>query len=152
VAKKTTEKVDELTRASIEGLGYELVDIEFIKEQGEWVLTFYIDKDGGVTIDDCERVSRLVDPLLDEGDPIEQKYFLSVSSLGLDRPLKKTRDFERNLGKEVEVKLYAPLNGKKEYIGMLTAFDEIGFEIEEKTGIIRFENKAVALVRPHLVF
>ena len=110
----TAQKAEQLLKKTVEELGYELCDVEFVKEYGDWVLTLYIDRPGGVTIDDCERVSRAVDPILDEADPIEQQYFLSVSSLGLDRPLKKDADFQRNLGKRIEIKLFAPVNGTKE--------------------------------------
>ena len=121
---KTTELCESLCRPAVEALGFTLCEVEFQKEYGDWVLTFFIDKEGGVTIDDCETVSRALEPVLDEADPIEQAYYLSVSSLGIDRPLKKDADYERNLGKELEVKLYAPLKtdakgkGKKELTGV----------------------------------
>ncbi len=105
---KTVEVVQALVQGTVSELGCELIDVEFQKEQTDWVLTIYIDSPGGVLIDDCERVSRAVEPILDEADPIAQSYFLSVSSPGLDRPLKKDRDFERNMGKDIVVKLYAP--------------------------------------------
>ena len=87
---KTTELVESLLRETVESLGFTLCDVEFAKEYGNWVLTLYIDREGGVDLNDCERVSRAVDPILDREDPIEQTYYLSVSSLGLDRPLRKT--------------------------------------------------------------
>jgi ribosome maturation factor RimP len=96
-------------------LGYELVDVEFKKENIGWVLTVFIDKQGGVTVDDCETFSRQLDSLLDEKDPIPQAYFLSVSSPGLDRPLKKNSDFARNLGKKIVARCFAPVEGKKEF-------------------------------------
>ena len=106
--------------------------MEFQKEYGDWVLTFYFAKEGGVTIDDCETVSRALEPVLDEADPIEQAYTLSVSSLGLDRPLKLPKDYARNLNKPIEVKLYSPLktaSGKslKQLHGTLVSYDENGF-------------------------
>lgn len=110
---KTTELVESLLRETVEAMGFSLCDVEFQKEHGNWVLTLYIDREGGVDLNDCERVSRAVDPILDEADPIEQHYYLSVSSLGLDRPLKKDADFARNLGKELVVRLYAPQDGKR---------------------------------------
>ena len=115
----TAQKVELLLKQPVEALGYELCDVDFIKEYGDWVLTLYINKPDGITIDDCELVSRAMDPLLDETDPIEQAYFLSVSSLGLDRPLKKDADYNRNLGKRIEIKLFAPKNGKKEKINSI---------------------------------
>ena len=110
---KTTETVDAIVRKTVEALGFELCDVEFAKESGNWVLTLFINREGGVTIDDCEAVSHAVDPILDEADPIPQSYYLSVSSLGLDRPLKKAADFQRNLGKQIEVEVYAELENKK---------------------------------------
>lgn len=150
---KTTEVCEQLCKAKIEELGYELCDVEFQKEYGDWVLTLFINKDGGVTIDDCELVSRAIEPILDENDPIEQQYFLSVSSLGLDRPLKKDADYERNLGKEVYVKLYAPKDGKKEFIGKLDCYDENSFTvITDQNTQITVTKKEVALIRPHITF
>ena len=103
---KTVDAVDALLRPVVSQMGYELDEVEFIKEHGNWVLTLYIEKpDGTVTLDDCEAVSRAVDPILDEADPIEQAYYLSVSSIGIDRPLKKDRDYERNLGNKITAKL-----------------------------------------------
>jgi len=148
----TAQKVEQLLKQPVEALGFELCDVEFIKEYGDWVLTLYIDKEGGVNIDDCERVSRAVDPLLDETDPIEQAYMLSVSSLGLDRPLKKDADFTRNIGKRIEIKLFAPKNGKKEFKGELVSFDETNIVVRLETGEMTLERKAIALARPELVF
>jgi ribosome maturation factor RimP len=127
-------------------------DFEFAKEYGDWVLTLYIDKEGGVSLNDCERVSRAVDPLLDEADPIEQAYMLSVSSLGLDRPLKKDADFARNIGKRIEIKLFAPKDGKKEFKGELTSYDEAGIVVRTEDGELALERKAIALARPELIF
>ena len=148
----TAQKVEQLLRQPVEALGFSLCDVEFIKEHGDWVLTLYIDKEGGVSIDDCERVSRAVDPILDEADPIEQAYFLSVSSLGLDRPLRKDADFARSLGKRIEIKLFAPKDGKKEFTGELVRFDESSIVVRLESGELTLERKAVALARPELVF
>ena len=148
----TAQKAEQLLKSTVEGLGFELCDVEFIKEYGDWVLTLYIDKPGGVTIDDCELVSRTVDPILDEADPIEQQYYLSVSSLGLDRPLKKDADYQRNLGKRIEVKLFAPFEGKKEFKGELVRFDETSLVIRDGETERTLERKAVALARPELIF
>ena len=148
----TAQKVEQLLKQPVAELGFELCDVEFIKEYGDWVLTLYIDKEGGVNIDDCERVSRAVDPLLDEADPIEQAYMLSVSSLGLDRPLKKDADFARNIGKRIEIKLFAPKNGKKEFTGELVSFDENNIVVKLESGELEIERKTLALVRPELIF
>lgn len=150
---KTTELVESIVKDTVTELGFELCDVEFAKEYGDWVLTLFINKEGGVTIDDCETVSRAVDPVLDEKDPIAQQYYLSVSSLGIDRPLKKDADFQRNLGIELVIKLYTPLNGKKEYIGTLESFDGEKFTvIDEKTEQITFLRKDAALVKPNIRF
>jgi len=148
----TAQKVEQLLKRPVEELGFELCDVEFIKEYGDWVLTLYIDKEGGVNIDDCERVSRAVDPLLDEADPVEQAYMLSVSSLGLDRPLKKDADFTRSIGKRIEIKLFAPKNGKKEFTGELVSFNETSIVIRLDSGEMSLERKAIALARPEIVF
>lgn len=117
------------------------------------VLTLYIDSENGVTIDDCEKVSRAIDPILDENDPIEEAYYLSVSSIGIDRPLKKDKDFERNMGKKLQVKLYAPINKKKELLGVLTGYDEENFSINvEKMGEVTIKRKDAALIRPWIDF
>ena len=145
------EFVTRLVEPIIEGTPMELVDVEYVRER-DWYLRVFIDKEGGVNIDDCERVSRAVDPLLDETDPIEQAYMLSVSSLGLDRPLKKDADFARNIGKRIEIKLFAPKNGKKEFTGELVSFDESNIVVKLENGELTLERKALALVRPELVF
>ena len=149
---KTTETVAALARPAVEELGFTLYDVEFVKEYGNWVLTLFIDKPEGVTIDDCEAVSRAVDPILDEADPIEQQYYLSVSSLGLDRPLKKDADYARNLHKEISVKLYAPRDGKKELAGKLIAYDAEAFTIAANGAELRIERRDAALVKPVVEF
>ncbi len=149
---KTTQRVEELVRPVVEELGFELCDVEFQKEYGSWVLTLFIDRPEGVSIEDCERVSRTVDPVLDAADPIENAYYLSVSSLGLDRPLKKDADFKRNVGKRIEVRLYAPLNGKKEFVCELLSFDETSMTLRTDKGEMTLARKDVALARPELVF
>lgn len=115
----TAQIVTEFTKPIAEELNYELVDVEFIKEAGNWFLRIYIDKDGGITTDDCEILSRRLSDILDEKDPIEQSYFLEVSSPGLDRPLKKESDFEKYKDNDVEVRLYKPIDNKKVFEGIL---------------------------------
>ena len=155
---KTTEICESLCRETVESLGFTLCDVEFKKEYADWVLTFFIDKDGGVTIDDCETVSRALEPVLDAADPIEQAYVLSVSSLGIDRPLKKEADFIRNIGKELEIKLYSPKavqGGKaaKEFTGILQSNAEDSFTVVMENGQTAvFTKKEVALVRPYIRF
>lgn len=102
---------------------FELVDVEYVREAGIWYLRAYIDKEGGITVDDCEVVSRELGDWLDQKDFIEDSYILEVSSPGLGRPLKKEKDFARSLGKDVEVRLYRPINKQKEFTGILKAYD-----------------------------
>lgn len=150
---KITDKVDAIVRDIVTNMGYELDEVEFIKENGSWVLTLYIHSENGISLEDCERVSRAVDPVLDEADPIEAQYFLSVSSIGIDRPLRKNRDFERNIGKAVTLKLYAPIEKKKEFTGTLVSFDETAFIISFEDGKeMSFVRKQVAQVRPYIKF
>jgi len=155
---KTTELCEQLCRETVEKLGFVLWDVEFQKEFGDWVLTFYIDKEGGVTIEDCENVSRALEPVLDEADPIEQAYTLSVSSLGLDRPLTPVKDYARNLDKPIEVKLYSPLkmaSGKslKQLHGTLASYDETSLVLRTEGGKEHTRlKKDAALVRPYIEF
>ncbi len=149
---KLTDKIFDIVEPTVTALGYELYEVEYQKEFDNWVLTLYIDHPDGVSLDDCELVSNAVDPVLDAADPIEQAYYLSVSSLGIDRPLKTDKDYQRNIGKVMDVKLYAPLNGKKEFSGTLTAFDEATYTIELKSGSETIERKKTALIRPHIDF
>ncbi len=150
---RTIETVDALLRGTVETMGYVLDEVEFKKEQGNWVLTLYLYGENPITLDDCEKVSRAVEPVLDEADPIEQAYYLSVSSIGLDRPLKKDKDFQRNLSKMLDVKLYAPLDKKKEFAGTLLSFDEESFTLGLKGGgELSIKRKDASLVRPHIDF
>ncbi len=129
-------------------LGYELVDVEYVKENGGMSLIFTIDKDGGVTIDDCEVVNRAIDPLLDEINPTDDKpYTLVVSSPGLDRPLKTDRDLNRNLGNEVDVTLFAKLDGKKTFTGVLSSFDEKTITLQEESTQTVLEREKIASIK-----
>ena len=121
---KITEKVEALAKPVVEEEGCELWAVEYVREAGTWYLRVLIDKDGGVGIDDCERISRRLDPILDEADPIPDSYVFEVGSAGAERELKRPSDFERYIGSEVEVKLYQPYQGKKSYVGSLEAYDD----------------------------
>ncbi len=150
---KVEDSVKEKIEPVVTGLGYEIVDVEFVKKGGDDNLTVYIDIPAGVSLDDCEKVHMAIDPLLDELDPTCGKpYILNVSSPGLDRPFKKQRDFERNYGKEVEVKLYAPLMGKKLFEGVLVVRDENSLTLNQSGTEIKIENNKIALVRPLVKF
>ncbi len=144
---KVTETVAALALPVVERAGCTLWDVEYVKEAGEWFLRLYIDKEGGVSIDDCEAVSRPMSDLLDEADPIEGSYVFEVSSAGADRPLKKPEHFARYLGSEVEVKLYRPRDGRKEFVGVLRGYEDGGVELELPGGPARFEKNEIALVR-----
>lgn len=133
--------------------GLELVDLEFVKEGVNWYLRVYIDKDGGVTIDDCERVSRALEARLDEEDPIAQAYILEVSSPGLDRPLKKEADFAKYRGEIIDVKLYQQKNGSKQYQGKLLGLENGVLSLEEENGdVVALEQKDIAGVRLAVIF
>ena len=142
------KKAEALILPIITKNNYELVDIEFVREGSNWFLRAYVDKEGGFSVNDCEKVSREFSDLLDKEDFIEESYILEISSPGLGRPLKKDKDFERSLGEEVEVKLYKALEGQKEFSGILEAYDTdtvtLGFEGSTKT---TFERKNIALIR-----
>ncbi len=127
---------------------FELVDVEYVKEAGNWYLRAYIDKEGGITVDDCEVISRALSDWLDQEDFIEDSYIMEVSSPGLGRPLKKDKDFERSMGDEVDVKLYKARNKQKEYTGILKAYDKdtVTIELEDGTDEV-FTRAEIALIR-----
>lgn len=142
------KKAETLILPIITKNNYELVDVEFVKEGSNWYLRAYVDKEGGFTVNDCEKVSREFSDLLDEEDFIEESYILEVSSPGLGRPLKKDKDFERSLGEEVEVKLYKAIEEQKEFSGTLDAYDEMTVTLEFENDIKKmFERKNIALIR-----
>ena len=127
---------------------FELVDVEYVREVGVWYLRAYIDKEGGITVDDCEVVSRRFSDWLDQEDFIEDSYIMEVSSPGLGRPLKKDKDFERSLGEEVEIRLYKPRNKQKEFTGILKAYDKDTVTIETEDGTEEvFTRAEIALIR-----
>ncbi len=151
--KKNVESiVSEIALPIVKEVGVELYDVEYVKEGGVWYLRIFIDTEEGVDIEQCEAVSRLLDPALDQADPIKEAYYLEVSSVGLDRPLKKEKDFVRFMGEDIEVKLYRPVDGKKEFVGKLVDFAEGSFTIETKENSITFTQKEAALVRPYIEF
>lgn len=121
---KITERVEVLAKPIVEEEGCELWSVEYVKEAGTWYLRIFIDKEGGVDILDCERISRRMDPILDEEDPIPDSYVFEVGSAGAERELKRPSDFEKFMGSEVEVKLYQPYLGRKSVVGKLEAYDE----------------------------
>ena len=147
------EKTEELLLPIVQANGVEIYDVEYVKEAGSWYLRVYIDKEGGITVDDCEAVSREADPLLDADDCIEESYILEVSSPGLGRPLKKEKDFARSIGEEVEVRLFRAVNGCKEYTGILDAYDKTTITLLlENEEMLTLERSNLALIRLALDF
>ena len=126
---------------------FELVDVEWVKEAGTWYLRAYVDKEGGISVDDCEVVSRRLSDWLDKEDFISESYILEVSSPGLGRPLKKDKDFARSIGKDVDVKLYRARDKRKDFTGVLKAYDEDTVTIEEEGKELVFERGESALIR-----
>lgn len=142
------ERTEQIVAPIVEQNHFELIDVEYIKEAGNWYLRVYIDKEGGITIDDCELVSRALSDQLDKDDFIEDSYILEVSSPGLGRPLKKEKDFARNIGEEVEVRLFQAIDKQKEYIGALASYDKDTVTIElEDMSSITIQRKNIALIR-----
>ena len=141
------QKTEELIMPLIEQHQFELVDVEYVKEGGNWYLRAYIDKPGGITVDDCELVSRVLSDLLDEHDFIEDAYILEVSSPGLGRPLKKDKDFARSIGKEIEVRTFRAIDRQKEFTGILKEFDKDSFTIVIEENEMTFQRAETALVR-----
>ena len=144
---KVTDAVAALALPVVESAGGSLWDVEYVKEAGAWYLRVYIDKEGGVSIDDCEAVSRPLSDLLDQADPIEGSYTFEVSSAGADRALKKRPHFAKYLGAEVEVKLYRPKEGRKEYVGLLRDYQDGAVTLETAGQKAVFTKQEVALVR-----
>ena len=142
--------VTELARPIVEQIGCELWDVEYVSEGGQWYLRIYIDKEGGISIDDCEKVSRAMDPILDEKDPIASSYIFEVSSAGLERTLKQPAHFQRFLGENVEVKLYKPLEGAKLYSGTLAAYENGGVTLDIGGKPMTFTKEQIASVRLRL--
>ncbi len=141
------QKTEELLLPIMEEHKFELVDVEYVREAGTWYLRAYIDKEGGITIDDCELVSRRLSDLLDAQDYIEDAYILEVSSPGLGRPLKKDKDLKRSLGERVEVRTYRPIEKQKEFTGVLKSFNEESIVLETEEKEMLFARKDVALIR-----
>lgn len=149
---KVTDVVTEIAKPIVEARGLELWDVEYVREGSEYFLRLYLDKEGGVDIDDCEAVSRAVDPILDEKDPIQGSYHFEVCSAGLERALKRPGDFQRFLGSPVTVKLYRPRNGLKELPCVLRGYEDGCVTVEAGKQIITFEKSEVALVRLRVEF
>ena len=149
---KITDQVAEFSRPIVEEKGCSLWDVEYVREGAEYFLRLYIDKVGGVSIDDCEAVARAVDPILDEKDPIANSYHFEVCSAGLERALKRPSDFAQFMGSPILVKLYRPRNGLKEIPGILRDYENGCVTVEAGKETITFEKSEVALVRLRVEF
>ena len=149
---KVTELVTQFAQPIVENCGCKLWDVEFVREGSEQFLRLYIDKDGGIDIDDCERVHRAVDPVLDEKDPIPTSYHFEVCSAGLERALKRPSDFEQFMGSPILIKLYRPKNGLKEFPAILRGYEDGRVIAESGKETLTFEKSEVALVRLRVEF
>jgi len=142
------KRAESLLLPILEEFGFEMVDVEYVKEGSNWYLRAYIDKPGGITINDCEVVSRRFSDLLDEEDYIKDPYILEVSSPGLGRPLKKERDFQRSVGERIEVHTYKAINKNKIFIGILKSYDADSVTIETEDGEeLVFRKQDTSLIR-----
>ena len=131
--------VNRLIEPVLDEMGFELVDTEYLSEHGRWVLRIYADGEGGITLDDCARVSREIGDLIEVKDIFQHEYVLEVSSPGLNRPLKKEKDFQRAVGKKIKVKMVDPVKDRKNFTGYLKAYQEWN------TCILRWTNDLVPL-------
>lgn len=141
------ERVESLIKSKVENLGYELYDVQYAKEGKDYFLRVFIDKQEGIDLSDCEKISNEINPLLDEADYIKEMYFLEVSSPGVERILRKEKHFEKAKGKEVEIKLFKPIEKQKEFVGILKKWDEnmVNLQIEENE--IEIERKNISLMK-----
>ncbi len=146
------KKTEEFVLPILEEFGFEFVDVEYVKEGQDYYLRVYIDKEGGITIDDCEAVSRRMNDILDRENYIDDQYIFEVSSPGLGRELKKERDYKRNLNKEIEIKTYASIEGKKQFEGILCAYNEDSVTIESNNKKLTIEKNKISLIRQALHF
>ena len=148
------QKTESFIQPIVDKYHFELVDVEYVKEGSDWYLRAYIDKEGGITVNDCEMVAREMNEILDREDYVEDSYIFEVSSPGLGRPLKKEKDYVRSMGKEVEIRTYRPIEKQKEFCGILNAYDDNSVTIEEdENGTLRtFEKKDIALIRLAIEF
>lgn len=149
---KISSRAEQIARPIVEENGCRLWDVEYVREAGSWYLRVYIDKDEGVSINDCEAISKAIDPVLDQEDFIPDSYIFEVCSAGADRVLKRASDFETFMGHQVDISLYKPLNGAKSYSGLLTGRSASNTSIETDGGAVVFENDTIAQVRLHVDF
>lgn len=144
---KIEEKVEDLITNQIQTLGYNLYDVEYVKEGKDYFLRIFIDKDTGISLDDCEKVSNAINDILDKADFIKEQYFLEVSSPGVERVLKKDKHLKNNIGVRVQVKLFKQLNGKKQYEGVLKDFDDTNIILETSSQILKIERQNIGQIK-----
>ena len=149
---RITEMVAKLAEGIVEAEGCSLWDVEYVKEAGSYYLRIYIDKEGGVSINDCETISRALDPVLDEADPISDSYIFEVASAGAERELKRPSDFEKFLGSEVEARTYHPISGRKAFVGVLKAYQDGNVTLIVGKEEICLSRQDIALVKLHVSF
>lgn len=149
---KITETVAKLAEGIVAEQGCSLWDVEYVREAGTYYLRVYIDKEGGVSINDCEAISRALDPILDEEDPIPDSYVFEVGSAGAERELKRPSDFEKFMGSEVEVRTYSPVNGQKSFVGTLKSYEDGNITISSGNKDISLSKQDVALAKLHVSF
>ncbi|SHG84657.1 ribosome maturation factor RimP [Virgibacillus chiguensis] len=151
MSSKVVQTTEELVLPILKQKNLELVDVEYVKEGKNWFLRVYIDKEGGVDITECGEVSEELSEQLDQTDPIAEAYFLEVSSPGAERPLKKKKDFQENMNKQIYVKLYEPINGEKEYEGKLVDFANdvitISYKLKTRNQTVEIPFEKIAKAR-----
>lgn len=143
------ERVESLVKSKVEELGYKLYDVQYAKEGKDYFLRIFIDKEEGIDLNDCEKVSDTINPILDEADYIKEQYFLEVSSPGIERVLRKDEHLEDSIGKEIEVKLFKPLEGKKEFVGILRKYNEENITIDVTEDVTE-SNEEISIDRKNI--
>ena len=144
------EKIEKLVEPKIVNLGYELYDVQYVKEGKDYFLRIFIDNSNGISLEDCEKVNNAITDLLDDANYIKQQYFLEVSSPGVERILRKDKHLKDNIGEKIEIKLFKPLNNKKEYVGILEKFDEENIVIRQENEELQIDRKNISLMNMNL--
>ena len=144
---KIEEKVEQLVKDPIEKLGYSLYDVEYVKEGPEYYLRIYIDKESGIDLNDCEKVSNEINEILDKADYIKEQYYLEVSSPGIERHIRKEKHLKESIGREINIKLFKAIEKQKEVTGILKSFDEANIIIETETQELSIERKNISLMK-----
>ncbi len=150
--KAVLKSVKDICEALAKDLGYELVDVEYVRESGSYYLRVYVDKAGGITLDDCQTMSMALSEKLDENDPFKEAYYLEVSSPGLDRPLKTDKDLKRNLGKDIEIKLYKAMDNRKNYEGKLIDYNNMEIIISSEDNTIKIPKEIISIIKLAIKF